>query len=138
MLDNKKSIGPEVETPTKASAPKQTAPDKAEPAVTDHAPAGKAAFADKAEPAAPESPGAAAPEQPKPEQEAQQTAIPDKGDPAQAPSGKVVDFAAARDEAAKDKGTAKASRGCPAKADKAARGKSPSPGVLDKVGLLSK
>ena len=136
MSDDKKNIGPEAETPTEAPAPEQPAPDKAEPVVTDHAPAEKAAPADKAEPVVPESPGAAAPEQPKPKKEAQQTATPDMGDPAQAPSGKVVDFAAARDEAAKgkapkekapkqkvpeekDKRTAKASRGRPAKADKA-------------------
>ena len=76
-------------------------------------------------------------EQPKPKKEAQQTAIPGMGDPAPASSGKVVDFAAVCDEAAKDKapkekaakqktpaekdkGTTKASRGRPAKADKAA------------------
>ena len=137
MSDDKKNIVPEVETPIEAPAPEQPAPDKAEPVVTDPVPAEKAVPADKADPAAPESPGAAAPEQPKPEKEAQQTATPDKGDPALAPSGKVVDFSAAREEAAKDKApkdkvakqktpepkdnaAAKPRRGRPAKADKAA------------------
>ena len=144
MSDDKKNIDLEVGTPTEAPAPEQPAPDKAEPVVTDPAPAEKTVPADRAEPAAPESPGAAAPEQPKPEQEAQQTATPDKGDPAQAPSGKVVDFAAARDEAGKDKApkqkapeqkttepkdkaAAKASRGRPAKADKTAPDKAKPP-----------
>ena len=137
MSDDKKNIGPEEETSTEASAPGRPVPSKAEPIVTDPAPVEKAAPADKAEPAASGSLGTATPEQPKSEKEAQQTATPDKGDPAQAPYGKVVDFAAARDEATKgkppkdkaakqkapeekDKGTAKASRGRPAKADKAA------------------
>ena len=137
MSDDKKNISPEVETPTEAPAPGQPFPDKAEPVVTDPVPTEKTAPADKAEPAAPEIPGSAAPEQAKPEKEAQQTAIPNKGDPALASSGKVVDFAAARDEEAKDKapkekapkqkapeekdkGTAKPRRGRPPKADKAA------------------
>ena len=149
MSDDKKHIGPEVETPTEAPAPGQPVPGKAESIVTDPAPAEKAAPADKAEPAAPESPGVAVPEQPKPEKEDKQTATPDKGDPAPAPSGKVVDFAAAREEAAKDKspaqraakqkapeeknkGAAKASRGRPAKADKAAPDKA-TPQPRDKM-----
>ena len=140
MSDDKKNIGPEMETPTEAPTPEQPAPDKAKPVVTDPAPVEKAAPADKAQPAAPESPSAAAPEQPKPEKVAQQTAATDKGDPAPDPSGKVVDFAAAREEAGKDKapkdkaakqeapeekdkGTAKVSRGRPTKADKAAPNK---------------
>lgn len=45
----------------------------------------------------------AAPEPLQPDKEAKQTATPDKSDPAPAPSGKVVDFAAAREEAGKDK-----------------------------------
>lgn len=137
MSDDKKNIGPEVETPTKAPAPEQPAPGNGESVVADPAPDEKAVPADKAEPATPESPSAAAPEQPKPEQEAKQTVTPDKGDPGPAPTGNVVDFVAAREEAAKDKapkeraakqkapeetdkGTSKASRGRPAKADKAA------------------
>ena len=140
MADDKKNIGPEMETPTEVPTPEQPAPNKAEPVVTDSAPAEKAAAADKAEPTAPESPGSAAPEQAKPEKEAKQTAIPGVGDPAPASSGKVVDFAAAREEAGKDKspkdkaakqkapeekdkGTAKPHRGRPAKADKAAHDK---------------
>ena len=59
--------------------------------MTDPTPAEKAAPTDKAEPAAPEIPGAT-PEQPKPEKEAQQTATPDKGNCALALSGKVVVF----------------------------------------------
>ena len=58
---------------------------------------------EKAEPTVPEAPGPAVPKLPKSEQEAKQTATPDKGDPVPAPSGKVVDFAAAREEAGKDK-----------------------------------
>lgn len=122
--------------------------------MTDPAPAEKAAPVDKAEPTTPGSPGAAAHEKPKPEKEAQQAAIPGMGDPVPAPSGKVVDFAAARKEAAKDKppekkttkqktpeekdrGAAKASRGRPAKADKTAPDKAKPP-KRDKMGLLTK
>ena len=86
---------------------------------------------------------------PQPGKDEKQTTIPGMGDPA--PAGKVVDFTAAREEAAKGKPPEKAAapdkdkqadktkdaakprRGRPPKADKAARGKSPSPGVLDKV-----
>ena len=133
MSDDKKNIGPEVEKADALPALGQPTPDKAEPVAADPVPAEKAAPADIAEPAAPESPSVAAPEQPKPEQEPQQTATPDKGDPAQAPFGKVVDFAAARDEAAKEekkaikqkppkeKGKpAKPGKGRPPKAEKAA------------------
>ncbi len=144
MADDKKNIDSEVETPTETPASDQPAPDKTEPVVTNPAPAEKAAPADKAEPAAPESPGAAAPEQPKPEKAARQTAIPGMDDPSPAPSGKVVDFTTARDEAAKDKapkekaakqktpvekdkGTAKVSRGCLTKADKTAPDKDKPP-----------
>ena len=124
MADDKKNIGPEVETPTEAPAPGVPgsdpvltaeeaailehegraalfemgefvpdppepfvgAPDMAEPVVTDPAPA------EKAESTVPEAPGPAAPEPPKPDKAAKQTDAP-------APSGKVVDFAAAREEA---------------------------------------
>lgn len=133
MSDDKKNIGPEVEKADALPALGQPTPDKAEPVAADPVPAEKAAPADIAEPAVPESPGVAAPEQPKPEQEPQQTATPDKGDPAQAPFDKVVDFAAARDEAAKEgkkavkqkppieKGkAAKSGKGRPSKAEKAA------------------
>ena len=176
MADDKKNIGPEVETPTEAPAaggpgsdPVLTAeeaailehegqaalfemgefvpdppepfvgtPDMAEPVVADTAPA------EKAEPTVPEAPGPAAPEPPKPEKEGKQTDTLDKGDPAPAPAGKVVDFAAAREEAEKDKApkqktpkqkttepkdkaAAKASKGRPAKADKAASDKAKPP-----------
>ena len=133
MSDDKKNIGPEVEKADALPALGQPTPDKAEPVAADPVPAEKAAPADIAEPAAPESPGVAAPEQPKPEQEPQQTATPDKGDPAPAHSGKVVDFAAARNEAAKEekkaikqkppkeKGkAAKPGKGRPPKAEKTA------------------
>ena len=144
MSDEKKNIGPREETPTEDPALGQSAPGKAEPMVTDPAPA------EKTEPAFPESPGSAAPAHPKLEKEAQQTATPDKGVPAQAPSGKVVDFAAAREVAAKDKApkekapkqkapaekdkvTAKASKGRPTKNDKAAPAKGKQPKPRDKM-----
>ena len=115
------------------------APDMTKPVVADPAPAEKTAPVEKAESTVPE-----APEPPKPDKEAKQTATPDKGDPTPAPSGKVVDFAAAREEAGKDKApkqkapkqkttepkdkaAAKASKGRPAKADKAAPDKAKPP-----------
>ena len=144
MADDKKNIGPEVEKTETAPAPEQPAPGKAEPVVADPAPAEKTAPVEKAEPTIPEAPGPAAPELPKSDKEAKQTAIPDKDDPAPAPAGKVVDFAAAREEAGKDKApkekapkqkttepkdkaAAKASKGRPAKADKAAPDKAKPP-----------
>ena len=133
MSDDKKNISIEVGMPTAATALEQSAPDKAEPIVTDPVPVEKTVPADKAEPAVPEYPGSATPEQPKPEKKAQQTAPLDKDAPAPAHSGKVVDFAAARDEAAKEekkaikqkppkeKGKpAKPGKGRPPKAEKAA------------------
>ena len=139
LADDKKNIGPEVEKTDAPPAPEQSAPGKAEPVAADPAPAEKAAPVDKVEP-----PGPAATEPPKPGKEAEQTAIPGMGDPAPAPSGKVVDFAAAREEAGKDKApkekapkqkttepkdkaAAKASKGRPAKADKAAPDKAKPP-----------
>ena len=138
MADDKKNIGPEVKKTETAPAPEQPAPVKAEPVVAGPAPV------EKAEPTIPEAPGLAAPEPPKSDKEAKQTVTPDKVDPALAPTGKVVDFAAAREEAGKDKapkekaakqkapagkdkGTAKASKGRPAKADKAAPDKAKLP-----------
>ena len=135
MADDKKNIGPEVEKTDTAPAPEQPVPDKAEPVVADPVPAEKVVPVEKAEPTGPEAPGPAAPEPPKPDKEAKRTATPDKGDPAQPSSGKVVDFATAREEAgkdkapkqktteSKDKSAAKASKGRPAKADKAAHDK---------------
>ena len=103
LADDKKNIGPEVEKTETATAPEQPAPEKVEPVVADPAPVEKAAPTEKAEPITPEAPGPAATEPPKPDKEAKQTATPDKGNPAPAPAGKVVDFAAAREEAGKDK-----------------------------------
>lgn len=102
MSDDKKNISIEVRMPTAATALEQSAPDKAEPIVTDPVPVEKTVPADKAEPAVPEYPSSDTPEQPKPEKKAQQTATLDKDDPAPVHSGKVVDFATARGEAAKE------------------------------------
>lgn len=168
MADDKKNIGPEVETPTEAPAlggpgsdpmltaeeaailehegqaalfemgefvpdppePFVGAPDMAEPVAVDPALTEKEAPVEKAESTVPEAPGPAATEPPKPDKESKQTDTP-------APAGKVVDFAAVREEAGKDKApkqktpkqkttepkdkaAAKASKGRPAKADKAA------------------
>ena len=138
MADDKKNTSSEVEKTETAPTPEQPAPEKAEPVVADSAPA------EKAEPTVPEAPGPVIPEPPKPDKEVKQMATPDKGDTAPAPSGKVVDFAAAREEAGKDKApkekapkqkttepkdkaAAKASKGRPAKADKAAHGKAKPP-----------
>ena len=132
MADDKKNISLEVEKTDTPPTPKQSASEKAEPVVADPVPAEKATPVEKAEPTVPE-----APEPPKPDKEGKQTATPDKSDPAPAPAGKVVDFAAAREEAGKDKApkqktpkqkttepkdkaAAKASKGRPAKDDKAA------------------
>ena len=144
MADDKKNIGPEVEKTETAPAPEQPAPEKVEPIVADPAPAEKTAPTEKSEPTTPESPSPAATEPPKPDKEGKQTDTPDKGDPAPAPSGKVVDFAAAREEAGKDKApkqktpkqkttepkdkaAAKASKGRPAKAGRAAPDKAKPP-----------
>lgn len=128
MADDKKNIGPEVETPAEAPAPEQPVPDKPEPVVGDPAPA------EKAEPVVSESPGAAAPEAPAPDKQAQQTAIPGMDGPAPASPSKVVDFAAAREGAARDKTpdqqAAKPRRGRPPKEDKGekpAKGKAKAP-----------
>ena len=144
MADDKKNISPEVEKTDTPPTPKPPAPEKAEPVAADPAPAEKAAPVEKAESTVPEAPGPAATEPPKPDKEGKQTDTPDKGDPAPAPAGKVVDFAAAREEAGKDKApkqktpkqkttepkdkaAAKASKGRPAKADKAAPDKAKPP-----------
>lgn len=97
MADDKKNIGPEVETPAETPAPEQPAPDKPESVAGDPAPA------EKAESVVSESPDAVAPETPAPDKQAQQTAIPGMDGPAPASPGKVVDFAAAREGAARDK-----------------------------------
>ena len=53
-------------------------------------------------PDVPESPSVTIPEQPEPDKDDKQPPTPGKDDPAPAHSGKVVDFSAARDEAAKE------------------------------------
>ena len=119
MADDKKNI-PDVASPTEAPAPtvenvavpEQPAP---EPALTDAEAVmleheGQAALFEMGE-AVPDPADAvtyteveepATPEVPKAEKEQEQPPTPDKDAPAPAHSGKVVDFAAARDEAAKD------------------------------------
>ena len=168
MADDKKNI-PEAAPPAEAPAPtvenavvpEQPAP---EPALTDaeavmleqegHAalfemgeavpdPADAVTHAEADEPAAPEAP----------EAEMEQAQLPDPGkdDPAPAHSGKVVDFVAARDEAAKEKKkvvkqrpptekdkTAKPGRGRPPKEGKAAPDKAKPPKPRDKMALLTK
>ena len=119
MADDKKNI-PDVAPPTEASAPTtETAtvpePPVPEPVLTDAEALmleqeGQAALfemgeavsdpADAVTHAEVEEP--AAPEVPKAEKEQAQPPTPGKDDPVPAHSGKVVDFAAARDEAAKE------------------------------------
>ena len=119
MADDKKNI-PDVAPPTEASAPTaETAtvpePPVPEPVLTDAETLmleqeGQAALfemgeavsdpADAVTHAEVEEP--AAPEVPKAEKEQAQPPTPGKDDPVPAHSGKVVDFAAARDEAAKE------------------------------------
>ena len=150
MADDKKNI-PDVASPTEAPAPtvenvavpEQPAP---EPALTDaevvmleHE--GQAALFEMGE-AVPDPADAvthaeveepAAPEVPKAKNKQEQPPIPGKDDPAPAHSGKVLDFAAARDEAVKEEKkvarqkpptekdkTAKPGRGRPPKDGKAA------------------
>ena len=144
MADDKKNISPEVEKTDTAPAPEQAVLGKAEPVAAEPAPAEKTAPVEKMEPTIPEVPGPAAPEPPKPDEETKQTATPDKSDTAPASSGKVVDFAAAREETekdkaqkekapkqktteSKDKAAAKASKGRPAKTDKAVPDKAKPP-----------
>ena len=131
MADDKKNI-PDVASPTEAPAPtveKAVVPEQPapEPALTDaevvmleHE--GQAALFEMGE-AVPDPADAvthaeveepAAPEVPKAEKEQAQPPDPGKDDPAPAYSDKVVDFAAARDEAAKEEkkgGQAEAAHG---------------------------
>ena len=75
----------------------------------------------------------AAPEVPKAGKEQEQPPAPGKDDPAPAHSGKVVDFAAARDKAAKEeKKAVKPGRGRPPKESKAAPDKAKPPKPRDK------
>ena len=150
MADDKKNI-PEAAPPAEAPAPtvenvavpEQPAPEPvltdAEAVMLEHE--GQAALFEMGE-AVPDPADAvthaeveepAAPEVPKAEKEQLQSPTPGKDDPTPAHSGKVVDFAAARDEAAKEekkaikqkppkeKGkAAKPGKGRPSKAEKAA------------------
>ena len=149
MADDKKNI-PEAAPPAEAPAPavenavvpEQPAP---EPALTDAEAVmleheGQAALfemgdavpdpADAVTHAEVEEP--VAPEVPKAEKEQEQPPIPGKDDPAPAHSGKVVDFAAARDEAAKEeKKVAKQKQ--PTEKDKAAKPRRGRPPKADKV-----
>ena len=162
MADDKKNI-PEAAPPAEASAPavesavvsEQPAP---EPALTDAETVmleheGQAALFEMGE-AVPDPADAvtsaeveepAAPEAPKAEMEQAQPPDPCKDDPAPAHSDKVVDFAAARDEAAKEEKkavkqkpptekdkTAKPGRGRPPKEGKAAPDKAKPPKPRDK------
>ena len=147
MADDKKNI-PEATPPAEAPTPavenavvsEQPAP---EPALTDAEavmlehegqavlfemgeamsdPADAVTHAEVEEPAAPEAPKA--------EKEQEQPPTPGKDDPTPAHSGKVVDFAAARDEVAKDEKKAVKQKP-PAEKDKAAkpdRGRPPKDG----------
>ena len=124
MADDKKTISPDVGTPTEVPEQPNPAPDLAD--ATAPAPLGpealtveeqlileqegQAALFEMGE-AVPDPADAvthteveepAAPEVPKAEKEQEQPPTPGKDDPTSAHSGKVVDFAAARDEAAKD------------------------------------
>ena len=148
MADDKKNIpdvAPPIEAPAPtvevAAVPEQPAPEPvltdAEAVMLEHE--GQAALFEMGE-AVPDPADAvthteveepAAPEVPKAEKEQEQPPTPGKDDPAPAHSGKVVDFAAARDEAAKEEKkavkqkppteknkAAKPGRGRPPKAEK--------------------
>ena len=157
MADDKKNI-PEAAPPAEAPAPavenaavpEQSAPEPvltdAEAVMLEHE--GQAALFEMGE-AVPDPADAvthaeveepAAPEVPKAGKEQAQPPVPGEDDPAPAHSGKVVDFAAARDEAAKEEKKAikqkppkekgKPGKGRPPKAEKAApeQGKPPKAG----------
>ncbi len=168
MADDKKNI-PEAAPPAEAPAPavenaavsEQPAP---EPALTDAEAVmleheGQAALFEMGE-AMPDPADAvthaeveepAAPEVPKAEKEQEQPPTPGKDAPAPAHSGKVVDFAAARDEAIKDEKkavkqktptekdkVAKSGRGRPPKEGKAAPDKPKPSKPRDKKDVLTK
>ena len=150
MADDKKNI-PEAAPPTEAPAPaaenaavpEQSAPEPvltdAEAVMLEHE--GQAALFEMGE-AVPDPADAvthaeveepAAPEVPKAGKEQEHPPVPGKDDPTPAHSGKVVDFAAARDEAAKEeKKAAKPGRGRPPKDGKAAPDKAKPPKPRDK------
>ena len=128
MADDKKTIGPDVGIPTEA--PEQPAP---EPALTDAEAVmleheGQAALFEMGE-AVPDPADAVtraeveepvAPQIPKAEKEQAQPPAPGKDAPAPAHSGKVVDFAAVRDEAVKEEKKAVKQKP-PTEKDKAAK-----------------
>lgn len=162
MADDKKNI-PEAASPAEAPAPtvenavvpEQPAPEPvltdAEAVMLEHE--GQAALFEMSE-AVPDPADAVthteveeptAPEVPKAEKEQEQPPTPGKDDPAPAHSGKVVDFSAARDEAAKEEKkavkqkppteknkAAKPGRGRPSKDGKTAPDKAKSPKPRDK------
>ena len=137
MADDKKNIpeaAPSAETPAPAvenvAVPEQPVPEPAlsdaEAVMLEHE--GQAALFEMGE-AVPDPADAvthaeveepAAPEVPKAEKEQEQPPTPGKDDPAPAHSGKVVDFAAARDEAAKEEKKAVKQKP-PTEKDKAAK-----------------
>ena len=150
MADDKKNI-PDVASPTEAPAPTVEVaavpePPTPDPVLTDAETVmleheGQAALfemdeavpdpADAVTHAEVEEP--AAPEVPKAGKEQEQPPAPGKDDPAPAHSGKVVDFAAARDKAAKEeKKAVKPGRGRPPKESKAAPDKAKPPKPRDK------
>ena len=118
MTDDKKTISPDVGTPTEvpeqpnpaldladATAPAPLGPEALtveEQLILEHE--GQAALFEMGEaiPDVSEFPGLTIPEQPESDKDNKQPPTPGKDDPAPAHSGKVVDFAAARDEAAKE------------------------------------
>ena len=168
MADDKKNT-PEAAPPAEAPAPavenaavpEQSAPEPvltdAEAVMLEHE--GQAALFEMGE-AVPDPADAvthteveepAAPEVPKAGKEQAQPPAPGEDDPAPAHSGKVVDFAAARDEAAKEEKkavkqkpptekdkAAKPGRGRPPKDGKAAPDKAKQPKPRDKKALLTK
>ena len=153
MADDKKTISPDVGTPTEAPEQPDPAPDLADTAapaplgpedltveeqlILEHE--GQAALFEMGEaiPDAPEFPGVTIPEQSVPDKDDKQTASPGKDDPGPAPTGKVVDFAVVRKESGKTTPQVKEAtppnkegkkpeqprRGRPSKGDKVAPGK---------------
>ena len=118
VADDKKTISPDVGTPTEVPEQPNPAPDLAdatapaplgpealtveEQLILEHE--GQAALFEMGEaiPDVSEFPGLTIPEQPESDKDNKQPPTPGKDDPAPAHSVKVVDFAAARDEAAKE------------------------------------
>ncbi len=154
MADDKKNI-PDVASPTEAPAPTVEVaavpePPTPDPVLTDAETVmleheGQAALFEMGEaiPDVSEFPGVTIPEQPESDKDNKQTASPGRDDPA--PTGRVVDFAAARDEAAKEEKkavkqkpptekdkAAKPGRGRPPKDGKAAPDKAKPPKPRDK------